>query len=57
MIDMILKRAVLRSKAAQLFELTSNFAILGLTVSVILDCDPKSLIFCNFKYLGPLHPT
>ncbi len=38
-----LKRAVSRSKAAQLAELTSNLAILGLTVSVILDCDPKSL--------------
>jgi hypothetical protein len=39
----ILKRAVSRSKAAQLAELTSNLAILGLSVSVILDCDPKSL--------------
>jgi hypothetical protein len=38
-----LKRAVSRSKAAQIAELTSNLAILGLTVSVILDCDPKSL--------------
>jgi CHASE2 domain-containing sensor protein len=38
-----LKRAVSRSKAAHIAELTSNLAILGLTVSVILDCDPKSL--------------
>jgi hypothetical protein len=38
-----LKRAVSRSKAAHPAELTSNLAILGLTVSVILDCDPKSL--------------
>jgi hypothetical protein len=32
-----------RSKAAHLAELTSNLAIFGLTVSVIFDCDPKSL--------------
>jgi hypothetical protein len=38
-----LKRAVSRSKAAHLAEITANLVLLGLTVSVILDCDPKSL--------------
>jgi hypothetical protein len=41
--DINLKRAVSRSKVARLAEITSNLVILGLTVSVILDCDPKSL--------------
>jgi hypothetical protein len=40
---MILKRVISRSKAAQIFEIKKNLVILGLTVSVRLDCDQKSL--------------
>ena len=39
----ILKRVVSRSRAAHLAELTSNLGIWVGTVTVILDCDPKSL--------------
>ena len=43
LVAIILKRAVSWSKAAHIAELTSNLAILGVTVSGILDCDPNSL--------------
>jgi hypothetical protein len=38
-----LKRAASLSKAAQLAEISSNLAILGLAVLVRFDCNPKSL--------------